>query len=201
MRSDGELVNAVADGDKAAFEELVVRYERAVRAVCVNILNDRHFAADAAQEAFVSAYRKMGTLRDCKTFAPWLMQIAKRCSLDMVRNRRDEAQLVHDATTAIQEGGSRTAPTGNTLQPSGSNHLLDEEKQILLAAVMRLGDGEREAIMLRYFDGRSARSRNWSSVSEVESARRRASASSRSTALSRASIHSAANDSEACARL
>ena len=70
LHSDGELVNAVLEGDRAAFEELVVRYERAVQAVCQNVLNDRHLAADAAQEAFVLAYRKMGTLKNATAFAP-----------------------------------------------------------------------------------------------------------------------------------
>ena len=139
MHSDSELVNAVLDGDKAAFEELVGRYERPVQAACTSVLNDRHLAADAAQEAFVSAYRKLGTLRNANTFAPWLIQIAKRCSLDILRTKRDESPLSADIH----------APK------TDDNHQLDYQKQILLAAVMRLPDGDREAIMLRYFDGRS----------------------------------------------
>lgn len=147
MRSDSELVNAVLDGDKAAFEELVVRYERAARAVSLNVLNDRHLAADAAQEAFVSAYQKLGSLRDAKTFAPWLMQIAKRCSLNISRIRHNEPL---DGMAVGATGGC--LPDGHV---NGDNHQLDEEKQILLAAVMKLPDGERETVMLRYFDGRS----------------------------------------------
>ena len=154
MRSDSELVDAVLEGDKAAFAELVARYERAARAVCLNILHDRHLAADAAQEAFVSAYQKLGSLRDCKTFGPWLMQIARRCSLDILKDRRGEIACSLDINDQAA-GVAWHATTGCAMQSSGNDHQLDEEKQILLAAVMKLADGEREAIMLRYFDSRS----------------------------------------------
>jgi len=135
MRSDRELVKAVLGGDKRAFEELVVRYERGVRAVCMDVLKDGHLASDAAQDAFVLAYQKLGTLRDANTFGCWLVQIAKRRSLEIVRRKRIETELIPETVAAKAD----------------NDHWLDEEKQALLAAVMELGDGERETIMLRYF--------------------------------------------------
>ncbi len=142
MQSDDSLVEAVLAGERQAFEKLVLRYEKLVRAACLDILRDYHLASDAAQDAFVSAYQKLGTLRDRNTFGSWVVQIAKRRSLDIVRRKRIEVPIIDDGYASKSDDGE---------------FLLDDEKRQLLAAVMRLDDGEREAIMLRYFDGRSVR--------------------------------------------
>ena len=68
MQSDAELVNAVLDGEKEAFAVLVERYERAVRAVAVDILRDRHLAADVSQDAFVRSFEQLAGLRKAETF-------------------------------------------------------------------------------------------------------------------------------------
>ena len=68
MKSDSELVNAVLSGQKDAFAELVGRYERSVRAAAMDVLGDHIAAQDAAQEAFVKAYEKLGSLREVSVF-------------------------------------------------------------------------------------------------------------------------------------
>ena len=139
VRSDGEVVNAVLGGDRKAFAILVKRYERSVRVIGMCVLRDRHLAQDAAQEAFVKAYEKLGSLRKAHSFGSWLMKISRRCALDIVAQRRERA---------LPEGDFvETEPTG----------LLDDEKARLLAAVMRLRESERQVVMLRYFDGYSVK--------------------------------------------
>ena len=83
LQSDGDLVDAVVGGDRAAFAILVRRYEPALRAVAMSVLRDAHLAQDAAQEAFVKAYEKLGSLRRAGAFGPWLLQIGRRCALDL----------------------------------------------------------------------------------------------------------------------
>ncbi|MFH1715900.1 MAG: sigma-70 family RNA polymerase sigma factor [Planctomycetota bacterium] len=135
VRTDAELVDAVLSGEKQAFAVLVGRYERPVRAVALDVLGDHHSARDVSQDAFVKAYEQLATLRKPESFGPWLMRIAHRCALDSVRRRPKEARL----KTAI------ATPTEN---PDGR---LDEEKQRLLAAVVKLPTAERQVVMLRYF--------------------------------------------------
>ena len=139
VRSDGEVVNAVLGGDRKAFAILVKRYERSVRAIGMCVLRDRHLAQDAAQDAFVKAYQKLGSLRKAPSFGSWLMKISHRCALDIVPQRRERA---------LPEGDFAEA------EPVG---LLDDEKERLLAAVMRLRESERQVVMLRYFDGYSVK--------------------------------------------
>ena len=58
VQADAELVKAVVGGERRAFAELVRRYERAVRAVAVDVLGgDSHAAEDVAQDCFVIAYK------------------------------------------------------------------------------------------------------------------------------------------------
>ena len=141
MRTDAELVEAVLDGEKAAFATLVRRYERPVRAVALNVLGDYHCASDISQDAFVRAYEKLPKLRKASAFGPWLMKITHRCALDSARRKPKESQLETSAAAAIENPDGR----------------LEEDKQRLLAAVARLPEPEKQIIMLRYFAGHSVR--------------------------------------------
>ena len=141
MRTDAELVNAVVDGEKQAFAVLVKRYERPVRAVALDVLGDYHSAADVSQEAFVKAYEQLAGLRKPKAFGAWLMKIARRCALDSLRRRPKETRLETKIVTAIE----------------GPNGQLDEDKQRLLAAVVKLPKSEKQVVILRYLDDNSVK--------------------------------------------
>jgi len=141
VRTDAELVNAVLDGNKQAFAVLVKRYERPVRAVALDVLGDYHLAADISQEAFVKAYQQLAGLRKPEAFGAWLMKITRRSALDSFRLRPKETQQV-----------PKTATT--TESPDGQ---LDEGKQRLLAAVVKLPRSEKQVVMLRYFSENSVK--------------------------------------------
>ena len=87
MQADAELVKAVLSGQRKAFAELVKRYERAVRAVAVNVLADSHAAEDVAQDCFVIAYQKLPELRKPEAFGYWLLKIARREAISTSRSR------------------------------------------------------------------------------------------------------------------
>jgi RNA polymerase sigma-70 factor (ECF subfamily) len=137
VRTDAELVKAFLDGEKEAFGTLVKRYERPVRAIALDILRDYHAVGDVSQESFMAAYRKLSGLRKAEAFGPWLMKITRRCALDSVRQRPVKAPLDSAINVAAESTDGR----------------LDEDKQRLLAAVMKLPRSERQVVMLRYFSG------------------------------------------------
>jgi RNA polymerase sigma-70 factor (ECF subfamily) len=141
VRTDAELVNAVLDGEKQAFAVLVKRYERQVRAVALDVLGDYHSAADVSQEAFVKAYERIAGLRKPKAFGPWLMKITRRIAFDSARRKPKETQLEPKIVTSIE----------------GPNGQLDENKQRLLAAVVKLPKSEKQVVMLRYLDNNSVK--------------------------------------------
>ncbi len=139
MQSDAELVKAVLNGEKHVFAELVKRYERPVHGIALDVLGDYHSATDVSQDAFVRAYERLAGLRKPESFGPWLMKITRRCALDSVRRTPNEMLLDTKITATIENPNGR----------------LNEDKQRLLAAVVKLPRAEKQAVMLRYFGDNS----------------------------------------------
>jgi RNA polymerase sigma-70 factor (ECF subfamily) len=80
--TDLELVRLAQAGDVEAFGELVERNRRAVFRAALACVNSPAEADDVAQEAFVTAYRKLGTFRGDSQFRTWLLSITWRKAID-----------------------------------------------------------------------------------------------------------------------
>jgi RNA polymerase sigma-70 factor (ECF subfamily) len=138
LRSDAELVDAVLEGDRLAYADLVRRYERPVRAVAFRVLGDLDTAKDVAQDAFVIAYEKLPWLRNGRAFGAWTLRIARREAIRVSRQRSKTVSL-EDLTETETE-----APSS-----------LDETRGALLDAVTRLPKHERVVVLLKHFDDHS----------------------------------------------
>lgn len=96
------LIQAAQRGDLDAFNELVLRYQNQAYNLAYRIMGDGDSAADASQEAFISAYRAIGGYRG-GSFRAWLMRIVTNACYDELRRRKRrptsslEALLVVDA--------------------------------------------------------------------------------------------------------
>ncbi len=139
MKTDAQLIEQVRQGDLQAYGELVRRYEYAVRGAALAVLGDHHAAEDAAQEAFVTAYEKLGSLRHGSKFGQWVLKIARHRAARAVRKRRRPASLETLAEPA----------------DSSSDGQLCHDSEHLLHLVCRLPEHERVVIALRHFDGHS----------------------------------------------
>ena len=84
---DRRLVQAHLDGDPDAFGELVQRHQQRMWAVAVRTLRDREEAADAVQDACLSAYRSAGSYRGEARVTTWLHRIVVNACLDRTRRR------------------------------------------------------------------------------------------------------------------
>ena len=136
MRSTAELVVEVQSEDRAAFAELVGRYQRAVVSTAWSVLNDYHIAQDVAQDSFLLAYRQIGSLRDASSFGPWLLTLTRR---EAVRRTRQGPM-----TVSIDSVAETAAPT---LTP-----VWNERFEDLVKAVGRLPEHEQEVVMFHYLD-------------------------------------------------
>jgi len=107
------LIAAAQTGDQAAFGALVAMHERVVFRTALAALGSREDAEDAAQEAFVMAWRRISGFRGESTFKTWLLTITWRKALDRRRSRRlwwsrqatpfgadDDASPLDDVATA-----------------------------------------------------------------------------------------------------
>ncbi len=87
-RFEGELIRKCRAGQSRFFEPLVRAHEAAALRIARAMLGDMDAARDAAQEAFVKAYRSIGTFDETRRFRPWLLQIVRNQCRDAVRHRR-----------------------------------------------------------------------------------------------------------------
>lgn len=91
--SDEELVERFRQGERAAFDELVKRHQRAILTLAHRILRSTEDARDVAQRAFVQVYRQLGRFRGESSFRTWLWRIAANLALDALRKRGRDARL------------------------------------------------------------------------------------------------------------
>ena len=90
-KDDAGMVRKAREGSREAFTALVGRYRDMVYGTAYHYLGNAEDAQDAAQEAFVSAYGRLGQLREPEKFAPWLRRLTLNGCADILR-RRDARQ-------------------------------------------------------------------------------------------------------------
>lgn len=95
---DESLVARHHDGDEGAFGVLVARHRDRAWSVAMRTLGDPTEAADAVQDAFLSAFRSIGNFRSEAKFTTWLHRIVVNACIDRVRRRRATVPL--DETVA-----------------------------------------------------------------------------------------------------
>src|SRR4030095_13557983 len=102
--TDEELVGAFQEGDAAAFDELVARWDRRIHAAIYRIVGADDDARDLCQEAFLKAYRGLGTFKREARFSSWLYQIALNVCRDRIRRRRGKTAVSLDEIEDARDG-------------------------------------------------------------------------------------------------
>lgn len=146
MNTDAELLRRFAeDRSEAAFTELVHRYLGLVHGAALRrVGGDTHAADDIAQQVFVALARKAPALRDHESLAGWLYVGTHHATAALVR--REQRRKQREATAHsmhLNDSSAESAAEVARLRP-----LLDD-------ALITLKPDEREAIVLRFFAGRS----------------------------------------------
>lgn len=103
---DVELIFAAQRGDLDAFNALVLRYQNAAYSVAYRLLGEPFSASDAAQEAFINAYRKLHDFRG-GSFKAWLLRIVTNGVYDRLRyEKRRPADSIEDLPGAETDDGA-----------------------------------------------------------------------------------------------
>jgi RNA polymerase sigma-70 factor (ECF subfamily) len=134
--TDVALVERVLAGETDSFEPLVRRYERVLFTVALRMLGNRDAAADAAQNAFVKAFEKLGTYDPRYRFFSWIYRIVLNECLNVRRAQRPMEPL--DPALPLVEG------TTDPVERS-------EQRGRIQAALLQLPVEYRQVIVLRYF--------------------------------------------------
>lgn len=85
---DRERVLLALEGDQDAFTDLVLDYQQSVYNLTYRMLGDHVEAEDAAQEAFLRAYRNLDRYDTARSFRTWVLSIASHYCIDVIRKRR-----------------------------------------------------------------------------------------------------------------
>lgn len=138
-----DLIVRAQRGEIAAYDALVRAYETLAFRAAYLITRDTQDAADAAQDAFVRAYRALHSFKTGEPFRPWLMRIVTNQALNRVgANKR----RMHMAERYQQAESQRHSA------PNAQQHLeTREQNEKLMRAVARLKPDEQALITLRYF--------------------------------------------------
>ena len=147
MVTDDRRARLAREGDLSAFNELGVEHQVLVYNVCYRMLGQAQAAEDAAQDAFVSAWRNIGTLRG-EAFRPWILRIAANLCRDELRRRSRRPSSSLDVAL---EAGVPEPPDDDPLpEDAAINAAL---RAGLDAALAALPDDQRTAIVLCDVEG------------------------------------------------
>src|SRR5258708_6091562 len=138
--SDAELLKLHVDGDSDAFGELFKRHKDRLWAVAIRTLSDPEDAADALQDAMISAFRRAGSFRGESAVTTWLHRIVVNACLDRMRRRSARPEVV---------GGDDRLLEMIASGESGADHAAGTERSIeVMAALRQLPHDQQVAIVL-----------------------------------------------------
>lgn len=134
---DAAAIEKCKKGEREAFRFLVESYQRQAVAHAAAILGNREDAQDAAQEAFIDAFRAIGRFDKSRRFYPWFYVLLRNRCYKMTAKRRESADIEEFEIIAPHRG------------LSGEEHIALEK------ALRALAGEDREIITLKYLDGLS----------------------------------------------
>ena len=141
------LVNQFQNGDTAAFNPLVLKYQKKIYNLMYQRVRDPETAKDLCQEVFLKAFNALPNFKGGSAFYSWIYRIAINCSIDFQRQRnRDRVltfeELPSEADEVLRMTDSYPSP----------ERLLDEKELglIIRKAVKKLPPGQRRVFNLRH---------------------------------------------------
>ncbi len=152
--TDTELVARVQQGDKSAFDLLVLKYQHRIVKLVGRYVREPADALDITQDAFLKAYRALPNFRGESAFYTWLYRIA----INTAKNHLvAAARRPSDVDLGSNEDGEQfeIEDMQSTLETPERLLLTEEIRQTVIDAIGKLPDDLRTAIVLREVDGLS----------------------------------------------
>ena len=140
---ESELVERARRGDIGAWETIVRTHQGLAFRTAYLLSRNASDAEEAAQDAFVKAYRALGRFRRGADLRPWLLRIVANEARNRRRSAARRERLALRAAAEDRPGDAVPSPEAAVL--------MRESRELLLAAVERLSDDHRDAVVCRYF--------------------------------------------------
>ncbi len=148
LDADDRLVQRTLAGDLRAYGAIVDRYRGRIYNLAYRMLGNRERAEDAAQEAFIRAYRGLRGYRPSGKFASWLFATASNVCIDRLRQRPF-------ACASTDESGWRDVPANGPSSSPAAAYERGEVQDQVHQALGRLPDVQRLAVSLVHIQGLS----------------------------------------------
>lgn len=149
-QSDVYLVERSLDGDIAAYEKLVIRYQNKILGYVVRMTNgDREEAEDVAQETFIKAYRSLDSFRGQSSFSTWLYKIATNLCIDRARMRKRRPQQAYSLDEPFEgdeDKGGREVP--DSRYEPGKDVEKDEMRRMVRETVAAMPEDKRQVLVM-----------------------------------------------------
>ena len=146
--ADQPVIEAIQQGDKFAFEDLVRRHGRWIRSVVFGVLGDRDVVDDVVQQVWTTVWRRIGALRDTRRWRSWLYRLSRNAALDagreLTRRREQMRALIAEAPRSVEK-------------PDRGADDRAEKHAAALEAIKSLPALYREPFVLRHVNGWSYR--------------------------------------------
>lgn len=150
---DNDLVLRVQQGDKHAFDLLVIKYQHRIIQLANRYIKDPSEAQDVAQETFIKAYRALADFRGDSAFYTWLYRIAINTAKNVITSKvKHSGEYDIDIQDAEQQ---KNEPQLQSMDTPEQLLLNDEILRIINTAIEELPEDMRVAITLREIDGMS----------------------------------------------
>lgn len=145
MTDDQQLLDRYRrEGSRKALDQLIQRHLRLVYSSAVRQLRDPHLAEDVTQAVFLVLMKKADSIRLGVAVGGWLLAVTRRACLDAVRRRDTRQQYEQRAAAERTEAGAALQQDWVYL------------RDLIDGAMARLSGPDRDAVVLRYFEDRSA---------------------------------------------
>jgi RNA polymerase sigma-70 factor (ECF subfamily) len=140
---DTDLIRQASRGSVESYNLLVSRWEKRVYNYLLRITGNREDALDLAQDVFLKAYQNLRKLDDPERFKPWLYRIAHNEAYSLFRKRKPE----------VEADSVEPAPTDIGITVGGSSVFPIELSLAVAGALERLSPDQREAVVLKIYQG------------------------------------------------
>lgn len=140
-------IKKAVNGDAAAFEQLVLRYQAPIYNLCLRITGNAEDAADMTQEAFIKAWRSLDTFHFEAAFSTWLYRLASNTCLDFLRGQKRRPLL--SLTVEDDDGDAQTLNVPDPAPTPETALIAAEEMALLSQALSHLEPEQRQIIALR----------------------------------------------------
>ena len=152
---DAELIREAQKGSRAAFDVLVRQYDQAVLRLAMHLTGSEQDAQDIHQEAFLKAYRHIGSFRFECSFYTWIYRIVTNLCLDLLRRRktrREDSSVIIDAAGEEHDTMVNVSDDRAMANPAREfdRKILAEKIQTALAT---LTPRERTVFELKHYQG------------------------------------------------